>query len=46
MINYQSQVIAYNDDYRLMAILSAPTLLLLFMRKPKAGQGGDQAAMD
>ena len=47
MIDYQSQVIAYNDDYRLMAILSAPTLLLLlFMRKPKAGQGGGHAVMD
>ena len=47
MIDYQSQVIAYNDDYRLVAILSAPTLLLFFfMRKPKAGQGGGQAVMD
>jgi MFS transporter, DHA2 family, multidrug resistance protein len=47
MINYQSQVIAYNDDYRLMAILSAPTpLLFFFMHKPKVGQGSGQAAMD
>ena len=47
MINYQSQVIAYNDDYRLMAILSAPMLLLfLFMRKPKVRQGGGHAVMD
>jgi MFS transporter, DHA2 family, multidrug resistance protein len=47
MIDYQSQVIAYNDDYRLMAILSAPTLLLFFfMRKPKAGQAGGHAVMD
>jgi DHA2 family multidrug resistance protein len=47
MIDYQSQVIAYNDDYRLMAILSAPTLLvLLFMRTPKVGQGGGHAVMD
>jgi len=48
MIDYQSQVIAYNDDYRLMAILSAPTLLLLvFMRQPKVEQGGGgHAVMD
>ena len=47
MINYQAQVIAYNNDYWLMAIMSAPILLLLMlMRKPKQGQGGASAVMD
>ncbi len=46
MINYQSQVIAYNDDYWLMAIMSAPIMLLLFfMRKPPKG-GSGPAVMD
>jgi DHA2 family multidrug resistance protein len=47
MIDYQSQVIAYNDDFWLMAILSAPVLvILMFMRKPPAGGGGGHAVMD
>jgi DHA2 family multidrug resistance protein len=42
MIDYQAQVIAYNNDFWLMAIVSAPILLLvLLMRKPpKVGSGG------
>ena len=47
MINYQAQVIAYDNDYWLMAIMSAPILLLLMlMRKPKQGHGGAGAVMD
>lgn len=47
MITYQSQVIAYNNDFWLMAILSAPILLiLLFMRKPQDAGGGGHAVMD
>ena len=35
MITYQAQVIAYNNDYWLMGIVSAPILLLvMLMRKP------------
>ncbi|HEY1931686.1 MAG TPA: DHA2 family efflux MFS transporter permease subunit [Acetobacteraceae bacterium] len=41
MITYQSQVIAYNNDFWLMTILSAPILLiLLFLRKPTQAAGG------
>ena len=47
MITYQSQVIAYNNDYWLMAILSAPILLiLLFMRKPRQAGGREVAVID
>jgi DHA2 family multidrug resistance protein len=46
MITYQSQVIAYNNDFWLMATLSAPILvLLLFLRKP-AQAGGGHAVLD
>lgn len=47
MITYQSQVIACNNDFWLMAILSTPILLiLLFMRKPRPAAGGGHAVMD
>jgi hypothetical protein len=47
MITYQSQVIAYNNDFWLMAILSSPILLIvLFMRKPEQAGGGGHAVMD
>ena len=46
MITYQSQVIAYNNDYWLMAIVSAPILLIvLLMRKPPR-EHGDHAVVD
>jgi MFS transporter, DHA2 family, multidrug resistance protein len=47
MINYQAQVIAYNNDYWLMGLLALPLLLLLpFMTRPRrdAGGGGAHAA--
>jgi MFS transporter, DHA2 family, multidrug resistance protein len=42
MITYQSQVIAYNNDFWLMAIMSAPILLLVLLMRmpPQAGDGG------
>jgi DHA2 family multidrug resistance protein len=47
MITYQAQVIAYNNDFRLMAIVSAPILLLvLLMRKPPKGGAGRPAVID
>jgi len=47
MITYQAQVISYNNDYWLMGMLSLPIMaILLFMRKPKAGDGGGHAVMD
>ncbi len=37
LIERQSQIIAYNDDYRIMTFLTLPTLLLLLlMRRPGA----------
>jgi DHA2 family multidrug resistance protein len=47
MITYQAQVIAYNNDFRLMAIVSAPVLLLvLLMRKPPKSGAGRPAVID
>jgi len=41
MINHQSQVIAYNNDWKLMMLTSLPMLLLLLlMRGPKQRPGG------
>jgi DHA2 family multidrug resistance protein len=37
LINRQAQIIAYNDDFKLMMLTSVPTILLLFLlRRPKA----------
>ena len=47
MITYQAQVVAYNNDYWLMGILSVPIMaILLFMRKPKQSRGGGHSVMD
>ncbi len=47
MITYQAQVIAYNDDFWLMAIVSAPILLLvLLMRMPPRGGRAAPAVLD
>ena len=48
MINYQAQVIAYNNDYWLMGIAALPVLLLLpLMRRPAPASGGPaHVAMD
>jgi DHA2 family multidrug resistance protein len=35
MINYQAQVIAYNNDYWLMGMLALPLLLLPLLRRPR-----------
>jgi MFS transporter, DHA2 family, multidrug resistance protein len=41
IINYQAQVIAYNNDYWLMGLLALPLLLLLpFMRRPRRNAAG------
>jgi DHA2 family multidrug resistance protein len=46
-INYQAQVIAYNNDYWLMGLLALPLLLLLpFMRKPSQSGGAAHAVVD
>jgi MFS transporter, DHA2 family, multidrug resistance protein len=46
-ITYQAQVIAYNNDYWLMGILSVPIMaILLFLRKPKQSEGSGRAVMD
>jgi len=42
MLTHQAQIIAYNDDWKLMMLVSLPMLLLLLlMRGPKKGAGGD-----
>ena len=41
MINQQAEIIAYNNDWKLMMLMSLPMLLLLLlMRGPKKGAGG------
>jgi DHA2 family multidrug resistance protein len=41
MINRQAEIIAYNDDWKLMMLMALPMLLmLLLMRGPKKGAGG------
>jgi DHA2 family multidrug resistance protein len=48
LVNRQAEIIAYNDDWKLMMLMTLPMLLLLFlMRGPKKGAGGgaDHAAV-
>jgi len=46
-LQYQAQVIAYNNDYWLMGLLALPMLLLLpFMRKPREAGGAAHAVVD
>jgi DHA2 family multidrug resistance protein len=41
LINRQAEIIAYNNDWVLMMLMSLPMLLLLLlMRGPKKGAGG------
>ena len=34
MINHQAQIIAYNNDFRMMAFAVVPPLLLLLLMRP------------
>ena len=36
MINHQAQIIAYNNDFRLMMLTIVPPLLLLFLMRKHA----------
>ena len=46
MINQQAQIVAYNDDFKLMMLTSLPMLfLLLLMRRPRGGGGGGHPAV-
>jgi DHA2 family multidrug resistance protein len=48
MVNHQAQIIAYNDDWKLMMLLALPMLLLLLlMRKPRqrTGASAEHAAV-
>jgi DHA2 family multidrug resistance protein len=46
-LQYQAQVIAYNNDYWLMGLLALPILVLLpFMRKPQESGGAAHAVVD
>ncbi|PPQ34608.1 DHA2 family efflux MFS transporter permease subunit [Rhodopila globiformis] len=41
LVNRQAEIIAYNDDWKLMMLMTLPMLLLLLlMRGPKKGAGG------
>ena len=41
MLNHQAEIIAYNNDWKLMMLTALPMLLLLLlMRGPKKGAGG------
>jgi DHA2 family multidrug resistance protein len=45
-ITQQSQIIAYNDDYKLMMLTALPMLLLLpLMRRPRGGSATPHAAV-
>jgi DHA2 family multidrug resistance protein len=45
MLNQQSQIIAYNNDWKLMMLMSLATLLLLLlMRGPKQGAAPSEHA--
>ncbi len=33
MINQQAQIIAYNNDFRLLALVTVPAMLLLFLMR-------------
>jgi DHA2 family multidrug resistance protein len=47
MIERQSQIIAYNDDFWLMMAIALPILLLLpFMRRARASGGAGHAVME
>ncbi len=46
MITRQAEIIAYNDDWKLMMLMALPMLLmLLLMRGPKQGAGSEHAAV-
>ncbi len=51
IVNNQAQIIAYNDDYKLMMLVTLPTLILLFIMRrpaavPKAAADGHAAVLD
>jgi DHA2 family multidrug resistance protein len=48
LINQQAQIIAYNNDWKLMMLTALPMLfLLLLMRRPRQGGGtAEHAVMD
>jgi DHA2 family multidrug resistance protein len=48
MVNHQAQIIAYNDDFKLMMLTTLPMLLLLpLLRRQRGGDtGGHAAVMD
>ena len=48
MLTHQAEIIAYNDDWKLMMLLALPMLLLLLLMrgsKQRAGGGSDHAAV-
>ena len=48
MMNHQAEIIAYNNDWKLMMLTALPMLLLLFLmrgQKPGAGHGSEHPAV-
>jgi MFS transporter, DHA2 family, multidrug resistance protein len=46
MINDQSAIIAYSDDYKLLMLMTLPLVILFFiMRRPRRGGGQQEAAV-
>ena len=46
LLNRQAEIIAYNNDWKLMMLMAAPMLLLLLlMRRPRQAVAGDHAAV-
>jgi DHA2 family multidrug resistance protein len=47
MVNQQAQIIAYNDDFKLMMLTTLPMLLVLpMLRRQRGGSAGHAAVMD
>jgi MFS transporter, DHA2 family, multidrug resistance protein len=47
MVNRQAQIIAYNDDFKLMMLTTLPMLLLLpLLRRPSGPSEGHTAVME
>ena len=45
MVNQQAQIIAYNDDFKLMVLTTLPMLLLLPLLRRQRGGSADHAAV-
>jgi DHA2 family multidrug resistance protein len=47
MVTHQAEIIAYNDDFKLMMLTTLPMLLLLpLLRRARGGTAGHAAVME